>query len=223
MFLVCVYITWHDLHLKNWEFHVSKMICLSLLGWTKFFNSLREKKIKHPSTIFFHLLLFKKIFSSFYFIVGIFSCCSPSSTNPLHRSWLVRRYGQLLLSNLEIKGHIRTHSLTRISQQKHFVCQTQTCLSLCLSLLAGEAQNTREQREKLRGRKRWKRGRDRGKHGRLKMSDLMLLSACQASQSTVSLIGRRGGQNLVFKSRNNRNYKAEHSSATETAQSLKIH
>lgn len=150
--------------------------------------------------------------------MGIFSCCSPSSTNPLHRSWLVRRSWTVASFNALNKG---THTPSRGFPSRSILSVKRRHVSLSLS--AGEAQNTREQREKLRGRKRWKRGRDRGKHGRLKMSDLMLLSACQASQSTVSLIGRRGGQNVVFKSRNNRNYKAERSSATETAQSLKIH
>lgn len=43
------------------------------------------------------------------------------------------------------------------------------------------------------------------KQDRMKMSDLMLLCACQDLQSAAGLIDRRGGWNLFFKSQNNRN------------------
>lgn len=56
----------------------------------------------------------------------------------------------------------------------------------------------------------------------MKMSDLMLLSACQDFQSTVGLIDRRGGRNLLFKSQNNRNWKAESSTSTQAAQSSQL-
>lgn len=109
---------------------------------------------------------------------------------------------------LKSHTHAHTHgrSLKRTSRQKYFVCQLQTCL-LSLSLSPSEVQNTREQREKLRGRREGGRGeRERETDGheeterkqeRMKMSDLMLLSACQDFQSTASLIGMRGGWNVV--------------------------
>lgn len=49
-----------------------------------------------------------------------------------------------------------------------------------------------------------KRERDR-EQNRMKMSDLMLLSACQDLQSAAGLIDRRGGRDLFFNSQKNRN------------------
>lgn len=80
--------------------------------------------------------------------------------------------------------HTRTFPQEDISTEV-FCLSIADMSPLSLSLSPSEVQNTREQREKLRGRREGGRGereRDRWKERkqeRMKMSDLMLLSACQ--------------------------------------------
>lgn len=107
--------------------------------------------------------------------------------------------------------HTHGRSLKRTSRQKYFVCQLQTCL-LSLSFSPGKAQNMREQRQKLRGRREGGRGererdrwtwRDRAKtrENENVRFDVIVCMSGFPIYSQFWLAGGEGGT-LLFKSQN---------------------
>lgn len=79
--------------------------------------------------------------------MGIFSCCSPSSTNPLHRSWLVRRSWTVASFNALNKG-THTHTLPHEDIPAEVFCLSNADMSLSLSLSQPEKHKTRGNKEK---------------------------------------------------------------------------
>lgn len=146
MFLVCVYITWHDLHLKNWEFHVSKMICLSLLGWTKFFNSLREKNQTSIHHLFSPSTFLKNIFF-FLFHCGHFLLLFTLIYKPFAQVLISETLWTVASFNALNKG-THTHTLPHEDIPAEAFCLSNADMSLSLSLSQPEKHKTRGNKEK---------------------------------------------------------------------------